>query len=574
MIEPAFCCEQFVGLVGSHRTDLAKAAILYCERKLYWRNQTRFIEHPSAWVLEVSQQVAGSHLRHVEVQTQRLETAHHRVTTTCEILGQQAGSISWNADEFELTLSADSTGRRTLFATTASAEWVAFANDLNALTLLLDLLGEKRTLNLAAWRKYLSLSFIPAPETPWDQTKTIEAGHTETWKKGRGFIEKRRHFSVCSADSYDDDEPITNELIDTMTRVSGDLKPPTTPWLLLSGGLDSALVAVALKQTHGAHCLTIDFEEESEANIAASIAKHLGLEHQRISVNGAAVNACIDELTVHLDWPVGDPVVGPFFLMAQVASRHTRSLWNGEGGDQLFAGWATKPMLSWARYASANDDPAPVYVQTFHKLADIEDEAFGPVLLDARNSIEPVADSVRSYLVAPESQRHSSFFQQLCEANLWLKGAGNILPRIDRMCRAAGVASVSPLVDERVVQLAFRVAPTQKQRGITEKWVMRNALRKYLPESILDLPKRGMKVPLKLWFTQALGERAHDVLLSKTFRQRGHFSPIFCDKLLQDDVRAPDLRRRRRDEWLWLILMSELWLQTHSYVERPLTTAR
>jgi asparagine synthase (glutamine-hydrolysing) len=221
-------------------------------------------------------------------------------------------------------------------------------------------------------------------------------------------------------------------------------------------------------------------------------------------------------------------------------------------------------MLAWARYARPDDDPAQPYVHTFHKLADVESEALGPRFHDLLRTDSSVADDVRPYLAGPRALRHASFLHRLCEANLWLKGAGNILPRIDLAMGSAGLEAVSPLLDEALVRRTFLLAPSQKQRGIIEKWVLRHALRSRLPATILDLPKRGMKVPLRPWFEGKLGKVAKDVLLSRTARQRGLLSPDFVKKVIADDIRAPDLRRRRRDEWLWMALIAELWMQQHT----------
>lgn len=460
-------------------------------------------------------------------------------------------------------LAADALGRRTLHAT-ALGRALCFSSELGALAVLRRALGGDVTLDPRAVRRLYALSFVPAPCTPFRELLTVPAGHRITWMPAAGFAAPAQVFELGTTRNEPDEARDVAALEAALATVAAGARSLAggRVGVLLSSGLDSALVGRALgRVAPGALALTIDLEEGSELGPARAIASSLGLAHASVPVTGADAAALLDTTVRALDVPVGDPVVLPFVAAARAARERGLSvLWTGEGGDQLFAGWSTKPMLAWARYAEPDDDPAPPFLRTFHKLAEIEDEALGPALRDPADA--PLTDDLRPHLERA-TERHDRFFSALCEANLALKGAGNILPRIDRALASSGVVAESPLLHPDFVRVAFAVDPTQKQRGNVEKWIVRRMLAGSLPPEVVDLPKRGMRVPVRAWLDGPLAELTRDALSSRAFRERGHVTASFAEALLADAIEAPDLRRRRRDEWLWMVLFVELWMREH-----------
>ena len=474
--------------------------------------------------------------------------------------GGASVSVRWDEDG-ALDLVADRFGRRSLFVAERDGA-LAFSTDARALARLLSALGAPPTLDPRAIRRFYAFSCVPAPRSPWREIRAVPASHRARWATTLGPFTRAADVAL-DADPPDDEGAgaLLRDAVLAASERAYEREPRAA--LLLSGGLDSALVGGGLARVcRGADALTIDLDEGSEVTDARAIADAFGLVHHKVAVDGDAVVCALDAAIATLDTPIGDPVVVPLFLAARAAaSLGARALWNGEGGDQLFAGWQTKPMLAWARYAAAGENPSEPYLATFHKLAEVEGAALGDALRDAGDP--PLEDDLRPLFEPERATRHRSFLHLLCEANLFSKGASNVAPRIDRVSAGAGVDAVSPLLDPAVVDASFRLHPTQKQRGVIEKWAVRAALGETLPAAIVSLPKRGMRVPLTTWLKGPLGELARDVLASRAFRERGHVRPAFAEALLAGEVLAPDLRRRRRDEWVWLLLAGELWMRAH-----------
>lgn len=477
----------------------------------------------------------------------------------CFVAGAGTAAVVLEGTADGAILRADTLGRRTLHCAALGEDGLLVATTIEPIVAALRALGRPTPIDPLAVRRFFTYSYVPAPFTAFAGVVTVPPGHEARFTVGRGLGAFTRCYDVPASrgNAKPADDQAADALCATLVEVVRDehaRRGGQAAGILLSGGLDSAFVAWAARELPGARACTLDFEEDSEADAAGAIAAALGLPHDRVRVTGRDALAALQGAARALDTPIGDPVVVPFFHLG--ARCDVRTLLTGEGGDQLFAGWATKPMLSWARYASPDDDIAEAYAQTFHKLHDVRHEAFGPALREL--PFDP-ADELRPFLADGRAARHDGFFHLLCDANLWLKGAGNILPRIDRTLGAHGVDAVSPFLDPRFVEAAFAVAPTQKQRGSTEKWILRHALRDVLPPSILDLPKRGMRVPVSTWLAGDLSGYARDMLTSSKFRALGWLDETFVERLLTGEVRSPDLRRRRRDEWLWMALFAAVW---------------
>jgi asparagine synthase (glutamine-hydrolysing) len=476
-------------------------------------------------------------------------------------IGRGEGALSVVIDRDGARLRGDALGRGTLHATRLGPSTLLVATTLAPLVAALRAAGHPVCFDRAALRRFFTYSYVPAPFTAFEGVFTVPPAHETTFSSRGELGPFRRWYDVpptVGATWQGDDEAASS--LRAILSEAMAVPPTGREAVLLSGGLDSAFVAWAARSRPGLRALTLDFEEDSEADAAAGIAHTLGLPHERHLVRAAEAQAALLGAARALDTPIGDPVVVPFFHLAEREQGRVDTLFNGEGGDQLFAGWATKPLLAWARYAGPDDRLEDAYVSTFHKLHDVRHEAFGPALRDV--PFDPAGD-LAPFLSDERAARHDGFFHLLCDANLWLKGASNLLPRIDRCLGAHGIVAESPLLDPRFVAAAFAIAPRQKQRGTTEKWILRHALASELPPAILDLPKRGMRVPISTWLAGPLLGFAREMLTSSRFRARGWLDPAFVERLLAGEVRSPDLRKRRRDEWLWMALFAAVWAEAH-----------
>jgi asparagine synthase (glutamine-hydrolysing) len=94
-----------------------------------------------------------------------------------------------------------------------------------------------------------------------------------------------------------------------------------------------------------------------------------------------------------------------------------------------------------------------------------------------------------------------------------------------------------------------------KVRGQEKKWILREAMRGWLPDDILDRPKQGFSVPLSDWLRGDLKDWARDILLDRETLGRGYFEPAAVRGILDRHAAGIDGEAKR----VWALLTLELW---------------
>ena len=115
-----------------------------------------------------------------------------------------------------------------------------------------------------------------------------------------------------------------------------------------------------------------------------------------------------------------------------------------------------------------------------------------------------------------------------------------------------------PLLDHRLVELAFQIPGRFKIRGSAMKMILKQAVRDLVPAAVLTRPKHGFAVPLDPWFRGPLKDFTFEILLDGRTRRRGFFDSAFVERLWREHQEG----RHVWDAHLWLLLNFELWHRT------------
>ncbi len=333
--------------------------------------------------------------------------------------------------------------------------------------------------------------------------------------------------------------------------------------LYLSGGLDSAGVGYWLrKRGVQVQALSLDFGAKSvEKEQAVAVARHLDLKHTLLPVDGSELEPLLPELVWKLDLPFGDSVIGPHYLLGQAArARGLQAVFNGEGGDQLFGGWTSKPMIAAEIYSGLFGEQSreEQYLASYHKFYGLEDRLYTPELKAEVGGPGQRRAHLQPYLGGGGA---AMFLNRVRLADLSLKGSQNILPRAERMSNAWGLDARVPLFDRDLAEASFRLPPHLKLKGATEKYILKWTLRKALPEDVVWRRKFGMSVPITDWVLGPLRGVMEELIGPRSLERRGLFRNDFVAQLRAGENTPDEVRRRRVGERLWALMMLEAWFR-------------
>jgi len=355
----------------------------------------------------------------------------------------------------------------------------------------------------------------------------------------------------------------------------------------LSGGIDSSTV-VALMQARSSRrvrTFSIGFREVGydEAQHARAVAQHLGTDHTEMYVTSDDARRVLPTLPSMFDEPFGDSSAIPTYLVAKLARQHVTVSLSGDGGDELFGGYTRyfNDRLQWLRRLSFVVPPhlsrltrslqsmVPTSASTLRlrlehalrlldALRGCRDALAGyccglqqwrPVPMLARASGAPMLDpSGSARMLTPDLHQMMAF-----DSLTYLPD--DILNKVDRASMAAGLETRIPILDHRVVELAWTMPSHFKRRGASRKWLLKQLVYRHVPARLFNRPKMGFGVPIDGWIRGALRDWAEDLLSDVALGRDGLLDPKPIRRRFQEHLRGI---RNWRDS-LWIVLMWQGW---------------
>jgi asparagine synthase (glutamine-hydrolysing) len=132
----------------------------------------------------------------------------------------------------------------------------------------------------------------------------------------------------------------------------------------------------------------------------------------------------------------------------------------------------------------------------------------------------------------------------------------DILTKVDRATMAVGLEARAPILDYRVIELAFRIPLDMKIRDGQQKWILKRLLRRYLPDELVYRPKKGFGAPVAQWLKGPLREWAGDLLSPARLAAQGHLEPGRIEHIWTDFLNG----ERKWHTHLWNVLMFQAWI--------------
>jgi asparagine synthase (glutamine-hydrolysing) len=444
-----------------------------------------------------------------------------------------------------------------------------------------------------ALAEYLTFQYTIGEATLFRGVRQLLPGHALTVEDGK--IRVWRYWDV----RYDIDadhnaryfERRLVELLDDSVRLH--LRSDVPVGAYVSGGLDSSLIAILAGSSAGAvaQCFHGRFNHlpgYDESEYAAVAAGRVNASLHVIDITARHFRDHIADVLYHLDFPVAGPGSFPQFIVSQLAARHLKVVLGGQGGDEIFGGYARyllayfeqcikaaldgtykngnfvvtiesivpnlgllreyKPLMSefWREGLFGGLDER--YFRLIDRSIDMEHEVDWSALDRQR-----VFEGFLAIFNNQSNVRKEAYFDKMTHFDFKC-----LLPALlqveDRMSMAHGLESRVPLLDHPLIEFLATVPADVKFEGGSMKHLLKLAYADVLPATIVNRrDKMGFPVPLKEWFSGELHDLVEDTFRSRNARQRPFLN---TDAVLANFATAARFSRK-----VWGLLCLELWHQ-------------
>lgn len=503
------------------------------------------------------------------------------------IRGMFAAAI-WDSARHALVLARDRAGKKPLFYAQLG-QGLAFASELGALLALLNALPPHSGPALA---DYLRLGFVPHPETIYEGVFALPPGSTLAFSPS-GTPDIAPYWTPPTPNAFSGTRDDALNDLDGRLReaVAIRLRSDVPVGMFLSGGIDSGLVASYAAELGAKDlvCFVVEVADATlnEAPAARRTAARLGLPVETIDLSIAPREA-IERVPLLYGQPFGDSSAVPSFFVAQAASQSRKVVLNGDGGDEVFAGYR--------RYWVARVAPwlvplaAPIrglLHATGERLAHSRDR---------RSRLGFVARVLRGLGTRREDQRYLMWNADLlgdedvarCFPDLAAEGptlprlaelrgekvscadlkgfmhsdyrlilADGFLSKMDMATMANSLEARSPLLDVPLAEFAWSLPERWLLSTTRTKPMLRDLAKGRLPAAIVGAPKRGFEIPIGRWLENELHDTVADLLLGHDSRVAG----LGDRPAIQRLVTKKDRFVGSYDRMLWSLLMLELFLR-------------
>ena len=485
-----------------------------------------------------------------------------------------------------LFLARDRFGKKPLFYR-AQGDGLTFASEIKALKPYARAAGERWNVSRQAVADYLSLGAVPQPSTIYEGICCVPAGTHATFNNGHLDIRSywSPTFNPKTNLSYAEAQVETRRLVGESVRLR--LRSDVPLGVFLSGGVDSSVIAYEAAQVLGSdlQCFTVSTGGRlDESELAAETARTLGVQHHILPLRLNPAEG-LQTVVRHYDQPFADSSAIPSLQIAKMAAEHVTVVLNGDGGDEVFAGYrryvaaAYASRMSWipqtvaARVAATLGSAATVrrtplgFAARFARgVALAPDERYLAWTSDMLRESDKRAHWVGPPVEATERLVRETFAPGISQLDQQLKSDRHInllsglLVKMDMACMAHSLEARSPLLDHVVAEFAWRLPDGYRVRRGTPKKVLRDAYRDALPSRVTSGTKRGFEIPMGEWLAGDLKPLLHDLLSSPNARVRDFIDDSLITALLDDEGFAD----RNRAYLLYALLVLELWLEQES----------
>lgn len=504
----------------------------------------------------------------------------------------------WSELEQKLILARDRMGEKPIFYQAKDGDLV-FSSELKS---LVEHPSVKRVISPEGFNKFLTYEYIPGPASILKDVHKVEPGQVLCFDKDG--LNKRFYWNYPSHNYLEGDEAFDKEKaitdLDLLLRksIQNRLTADVPVGVLLSGGIDSSLVtALASEYTDKLQSFSIYFNEKSydESSYIEKITDKFSLNHHAEYLSSENMLSIFDKLGGIMDEPMADPSIVPTYFLSKMTSKKVKTVLGGDGADELFAGYPTytankliqvynvipheirtpltnftKSMIGKAIPVSNNNISLDFKLKQFFRGANVASEVrffrwMGGFIEQEKKSVldEKFYAEASKLFPYEDINRLLSRVNILNETDrlLYLSQklylTDDILVKTDRASMQNSLEVRAPFLDHNIVEYAAALPARLKLRGLKTKYILKKLAIKYLPNEIVNRPKKGFGIPITEWLKNDLKEPMLDLLSKESLEKTGILDYEGVKTLVDGHLNGSANNRKL----LWSLLSFQLWNQ-------------
>jgi asparagine synthase (glutamine-hydrolysing) len=459
--------------------------------------------------------------------------------------------------------------------------------------------GFKKELNTDAVAAFMQFGYVPTPHCIFKNAHKLQPGHTLTidLKDKKTTIEK--YWDVL--DAYNQPK-LTISLPEAINETEAILEKAfqyrmvadVPVGVFLSGGYDSTCVTALLQKNSSAkiNTYTIGVHDKglNEAPFAKSTAAHLGTNHTEYYCTTKEALEIVPELPFHYDEPFADSSAIPTTLVSRLARQEVTVALSADAGDEVFAGYnrydyvariknkinrIPKPlrraMAGAMNYIPAHRVPyfnrKPLFSTRYKKIMHLLKDNSAKELL-ANMSCLFFENELEQLLVHSPQKLSSNFdhtidpayyddLSYLMAIDYQTYMLDDILQKVDRATMAASLEGREPFLDQHIIEFVARLPSDYKLHNGTKKYILKQIVHKYVPQSMMERPKMGFGIPIAAWLKNELKHFVDDATGRDFIAKQGLFQPDEIQKLCKEFYNGKEQLYTK----IWYLLMFQMWYE-------------
>jgi len=439
----------------------------------------------------------------------------------------------WDVERQQLLLARDRVGIKPLYLYEDGMTF-GFASEIRAFQSL-SIFDKK--IDVSALFDFFSYQYIPAPKSVYSHIRKLMAGHYALFTASTGQLSIIRYWHLpkpCQPDQLSESDVIdqVDELISDAVR--SHLVSDVPIGAFLSGGLDSStIVTMAARHQQSLSTFTVDFDSKNqlnEGNYARELADYLNISrHKILTLKGDQFEYFTERFVEIYDEPFGDTSGIPTYELCGEAAKDVKVILSGDGGDEVFGGYIPNyiPLLKQSHSYFCLSKIAQQFMRLMptkmgysilYKQLPLQQKIIESALLlrygqkkmiFSKDALQAAKINSRIY---NDAWQFSYIQEDGCEDYIrkrmemdilsWLPE--KMLTKVDRASMSNSLEVRVPFLDHLIVEFMFKLPSTYQwhpQKG--GKWVVREILSRYVPDSVTNRPKQGFSIPLNSWKQQA-----------------------------------------------------------------------